>query len=89
MRENTADAYRQHVRAFVDVLGDMPVDEVSYETATQLGDTLLRLPKNRNKKKKYCDLTVKQMLKLGIPDSDKLQGRTVSELMADWAQPEL
>ena len=40
MRENTAAAYRQHVRAFIDVLGDLPVDEVSYETATKLRDTL-------------------------------------------------
>ena len=27
MRENTADAYRYHVRSFIDVLGDMPVDD--------------------------------------------------------------
>ena len=90
MRENTADAYRGHVRAFTDVLGDLPVDEVSYETATQLRDTLLKLPKNRNKKKEYRDLTVKQLLKLDIPDSEKLQGRTVGEIIAalktlfDW-----
>ena len=90
MRENTADAYRQHVRAFIDVLGDLPVDEVSYETATTLRDKLLKLPKNRNKKPAYRDLTVKQMLRLKIPDSDKLQGRTVSEIIAalktlfDW-----
>ena len=82
MRENTADAYRHHVRAFIDVLGDMPVDEVSYETATKLRDTLLKLPRNRNKKKAYRDLTVKQLLKLDIPDSDKLQGRTVGEIIA-------
>ena len=82
MSENTADAYRQHVRAFVDVLGDMPVDQVSYETATTLRDKLLKLPKNRNKKPEYRDLTVKKLLKLDIPDSDKLQGRTVSEIIA-------
>jgi hypothetical protein len=90
MRDNTADAYRQHVRPFVDVLGDLPVDEVSYATATKLRDTLLRLPKNRDKKKQYRDLTVKQMLRRDIPNSDKLQGRTVSEIIAalktlfDW-----
>ena len=82
MRENTADAYRHHVRAFIDVLGDMPVDEVTYETATKLRDTLLKLPRNRNKKAGYRDLTVKQLLKLKVPDSEKWQGKTVSELMA-------
>ncbi len=43
-------------------------------------------------KKAYRDLTVKQMLKLNIPDSEKLQGRTVGELIAalktlfDWLE---
>jgi len=58
MRENTANAYRHHVRAFIDVLSDLPVDEVSYETATKLRDTLLKLPKNRNKKAAYREADV-------------------------------
>ena len=45
------------------------------------GETV-QLPRNRNKKKAYRDLTVKQLLKLKVRDSEKLQGRTVSELMA-------
>ena len=82
IRENTVEGYRQHVRAFTDVLGDMPVATVTYHDARRLRDTLLKLPKNRNKAAAYRDNTVAEILTMEIPEGKCLQGRTVSEIVA-------
>ncbi len=79
LRENSQENYRQHVRAFVDVIGDKAVDAVTYEDSCRFRDDLLRLPKNRNSNPVYREISVASLLAMDIPAKDRLSGRTVAE----------
>lgn len=78
LRDTTADGYRQFVQAFVAVMGDMRVGEVSYDHATEFRDRLFSYPKHRNKSKKYRDRTEAEPSAMKIPKDDCLHGHTIS-----------
>ncbi|MEM8563242.1 MAG: site-specific integrase [Pseudomonadota bacterium] len=81
LAKTTKDGYRQHVQAFIDVLGDRRVDTVTYDDAKELRDTLLKLPKNRKKIRAYRDKAVSEILAMDIPEVERLQSKTVGEII--------
>lgn len=82
LRATTIEAYKGHMTAFTDVLGDIPVDAVSYDDVTRLRDTLLLMPKNRHRVARYRGLTADELVQLKVPQAERLQGRTVQEILA-------
>ena len=78
IRPATADGYRQFVQAFIVVVGDMRVGEVSYDHATEFRDRLFSYPKNRNKSKSYRDKTEAELAAMTIPKDDCLNGHTIN-----------
>lgn len=79
IRANTQENYRQHASAFLFVIGDIAVADVSVEHAEQFRDTLLRLPTHRNKRLAYIGLSADVLVDLEVPENERPPGRTVSE----------
>lgn len=70
--EKTVDEYRASLDRFVSIVGDRPIASVGYEEARHFKKSLLKLPSNMNKKPIYRERTINELLKMNIPDEDKL-----------------
>ena len=76
IREETLNEYKVSVRDFEFILGKKSVDTITYEDATRFRDTLLKLPKHRNKLEHLKGLSLSELLNL--ENKDCLSGATVS-----------
>jgi hypothetical protein len=55
---------RTILNRFVEIIGDIPGERLSHESARKYKKVLMKLPPNMNKDKRYRDLSIKEILKL-------------------------
>ncbi len=77
------------LKLFIDIVGDVPVHTIDHKVMRHFKDTLILLPPNQNKVRKYRDKSVAEILKMDIEKTlsvssiKKIHGR-VSSLFT-WA----
>lgn len=65
------------VRAFIELLGDIKVCDISQERLRKTERLLLQYPKSRTKLKKYRELTIEQIKSMDIPESYRLSPKSI------------
>ena len=67
---------RSTLKGLIEIIGDLPIDGLSYEIGREYKTKLMKLPANRNKVSRYRKLTVDEILKLS--DVKPMSVRTVN-----------
>ena len=65
------------VNTFIAIMNDVSLREVTQESLREAEKVLINFPSNKNKSPKYRDLTIKDIVKLNIPEEDRIKGTTV------------
>lgn len=66
---------------FVEIVGDKQLGDLTRQDGRTYLGALLRLPANRNKKAKYRDFSVPDLLRMDIPEVDRWRKRTVNHTL--------
>ena len=75
----TIDTYQATYKLFLEIMGDIPIKTIERKDIRRFKETLMKLPSNRNKKKKYQGKTIAQLVKMNIEDTDTLSSSTVNK----------
>jgi integrase len=62
--EKTKEEMESIFRLFIEIVGDRPINKLTPEIARHYKKSLMKLPPNRKKQKRYRDLTVQEILKM-------------------------
>jgi len=81
-REQTIGETKVSYQDVIELLGDKPIGEYSIIDGRDFRTSLLKIPKNRKKVKRYRDKTLKEVLEMDIPQSDKMSFDNVSKLIS-------
>lgn len=73
------EGYQSAVTDLIFVVGDLPVDEVTFDLACAFREAEQKLPKHRNKNAIYRDKTSAELIALNLPRSLCISARTTSE----------
>jgi integrase len=76
--ERTRQDNEPMVKDFIEMIGDMPIGELSSEHMRDARNRFLRIPKNRVKNPKYADKSLRELSDMNIPEKDKLSPCTLS-----------
>lgn len=60
--DKTADEYKQAYTLLVEITGDLPVDEFSFDLAETVRQKLLELPARTSNRTKYKDMSIDEMI---------------------------
>jgi len=66
----------------IELLGNKPIGEYSIIDGRDFRTSLLKIPKNRKRVKRYRDKTLKEVLEMDIPESDKMSFHNVTKLIS-------
>ena len=64
-RPRTKDEFQACLNTLKDVIGNVPVKSINFETMRQYKDILVKLPPNRNKVNEYKGKAIEQLIALG------------------------
>jgi len=81
-REQTIGETQVSFQEVIELLGDKPIGEYSIIDGRDFRTSLLKIPKNRKKVKRYRDKTLKELLEMDIPQSDKMSFHNVTKLIS-------
>jgi len=81
-REQTIGETQVSFQEVIELLGDKPIGEYSIIDGRDFRTSLLKIPKNRTKVKRYRDKTLKEVLEMDIPQSDKMSFHNVTKLIS-------
>ena len=74
--QNQETHYRQDIFAlFTELFGNLGTGELSKKHSIRYKEAILKIPANRNKKKKYKSKDIHKILELDIPEADKFKAR--------------
>ncbi|MGI6657200.1 MAG: DUF6538 domain-containing protein [Desulfobulbus sp.] len=76
--QKTHDEHKATHELLSEVLGNVDVAAIGHREARLFKEVLLKLPSNMNKGR-YSGKSVRQLIKMSIPDSAKLHPRTINE----------
>ena len=81
---------RATLKGLVEIIGDLPIDSLSYEIGRDYKNKLMKLPANRKKKARFKDLTIDQILELEdvVPMAIKTVNNNLSTVIAliNWSR---
>ena len=87
-RERTINETIETYKDVIELLGNKPIGEYTKIDGRDFRNSLLKIPKNRKKVKRYRDKTLKEVMKLDIPPSDKMsfenQSKLISRMTSCW-----
>ena len=87
-RERTINETIETYKDVIELLGNKPVGEYTKIDGRDFRNSLLKIPKNRKRVKRYRDKTLKEVMKLDIPPSDKMsfenQSKLISRMTSCW-----
>ena len=63
---------------FIEMVGDLPIKNITKQLARQFKQDYMRLPSNKNKKAEYRGKSVAELLAMDIPQQDLLKPETVN-----------
>jgi len=78
-KPDTAAGHESFFVEFLEVVGDLPVGEVTRETIKKYREALQQLPKSAKKKRDYRNKSIAELLSMDIPEKDRLSPRTINE----------
>ena len=82
IREETLKEYELSINELIDVLGDIHISTIDYNSAKSYRDTMLKVPTHR-KKGKYANVSIPSLVKLNIPEEQCLSAKTVKGRLAN------
>ncbi|WP_105103584.1 site-specific integrase [Microbulbifer pacificus] len=77
LSDTSLEAYRDSINDLIFVLGNRPVDDVSFEDAQHWRDTMRKLPANRNKR--FPGKGLNDLLALKLSDDQRLSSATIHD----------
>ena len=87
-RLSSIDETEVSYQDFIEIVGDKPISDYTRNDARDYRNIISKLPKNRRKLKYYRDKSIKELLKMEIPDSHILnietQTKLNSRIIAIW-----
>ena len=87
-RERTINETIETYKDVIELLGNKPIGEYTKIDGRDFRNSLLKIPKNRKRVKRYRDKTLKEVMKLDIPPSDKMsfenQSKLISRMTSCW-----
>ena len=81
--DRTISLYRDQVSMFIELVTDKASDQLSYEDVNHYKASLLKIPSNRNKKKKYRKVPLEDLLRMDIDPVDLLSESTCSTYVSN------
>jgi integrase len=81
-REQTINETIETYKDVIELLGNKPIGEYSIIDGRDFRTSLLKIPKNRKRVKRYRDKTLKEVLEMDIPQSDKMSFHNVTKLIS-------
>lgn len=75
----TAAGQKATMEEFLEIIGDLPIVEVSRDVLMRYLEVISRLPKNR--RKRYPEATIDSLANLDVPDAQRPSARTIKEKM--------
>ena len=87
-RERTINETIETYKDVIELLGNKPIGEYTKIDGRDFRNSLLKIPKNRKRVKRYRDKTLKEIMELKIPPSDKMsfdnQTKLISRMTSCW-----
>ena len=87
-RERTINETIETYKDVIELLGNKPIGEYTKIDGRDFRNSLLKTPKNRKRVKRYRDKTLKEVMELDIPPSDKMsfenQSKLISRMTSCW-----
>ena len=88
--QKSEEEKRASLNGLVEIVGDLPIDALSYDVGREYKNKLMKLPANRNKMPEYRDLKMAEILELHgiIPMSTRtVNNNLATEIAAmNWAR---
>ena len=81
-RERTIGETIETYKDVIELLGNKPIGEYTKIDGRDFRNSLLKIPKNRKRVKKYRDKTLKEIMELDIPPSDKMSFDNQTKLIS-------
>ena len=81
-RLNTIEETRVTYEEFVEIFGDKEITEYTTIDGRDYRDILIKYPKNRRKIKRYKDKSLKEIIKMNVPSSDRISLETQTKLQS-------
>ena len=79
-RLNTIEETRVTYEEFVEIFGDKEINEYTTIDGRDYRDILIKYPKNRRKIKRYKDKSLKKIIEMNVPSSDRISLETQTKL---------
>ena len=77
-RPRTEMEIKDKLGTLIELMGDIPLHEITQSKLKVLERQFLIYPKNRSKKPKYRDRSIKDIFREGVPEEDRISPRTVA-----------
>lgn len=71
------------IQNFIDIVGDCSLNQLSRENVRNYKAKLLKFPKNVTKNPKYRDKTIQEIMKMDVPEEDRLSAETLKDRFAE------
>ena len=81
-REQTIKETQKTYEDVIELIGDKPISEYSNIDGRDYRTSIISLPRNRKKIKKYRDFNLHELLKMNVPEEDRLSGDTQTKLIS-------
>ena len=81
-REQTIKETQQTYEDVIELIGDKPISEYTNTDGRDYRTSIISLPKNRKKMKKYRDFNIHELLKMDVPEDDRLSVDTQTKLIS-------
>ena len=81
-REQTIKETQQTYEDVIELIGDKPISEYTNTDGRDYRTSIISLPKNRKKMKKYRDFNLKELLSMDVPEDDRLSVDTQTKLIS-------
>lgn len=75
----TEQSYKVTFQIFVDIFGDIGIEDINSAVCRDFKNKIQRLPKNHSKDSRYRDLSILEILNQKIPKTDKLSTESVNK----------
>ena len=81
-REQTIKETEQTYEDVIELIGDKPISEYSNIDGRDYRTSIISLPRNRKKMKQYRDFNIHELLKMDVPEKDRLSVDTQTKLIS-------
>ena len=81
-REQTIKETEQTYEDVIELIGDKPISEYSNIDGRDYRTSIISLPRNIKKIKQYRDFNLHELLKMDVPEEDRMTGETQTKLIS-------